>query len=207
VSLNKESISNMTKTQARAALRETTPMSFYRKGRAGLALFSLLLIKATQPAGAVNMAAAAGYTTGRQPVVNVGPKKKWYSAFYGQEESAAARIAKQGVLVTTAYTTGSGTATTAVALSQFAATGYGKFMLALVVITFLIKIILSYGEERLRAQSQASQLAMIQTQMEHQKQMMQMLLNSQRSPRTRRTVRRGAPVLAANIARPALMAA
>ena len=62
ISLNKESILKMTRTEARATLRATTPMTFYKMGRQrGLVLWALLLIMATQPTQAfLNHAAAAG---------------------------------------------------------------------------------------------------------------------------------------------------
>ncbi|BAT22515.1 hypothetical protein [Yellowstone lake phycodnavirus 3] len=203
ISLNKESILGMTKTQARAALRSTTPMSFYRKGRAGLVLFALLLIVATRPAGAlgVNFAGAAGY---KPATTNVTPRAKhWSDAFRLKEKSAAAQVAQQSALLATAYTTGSGTATTAVALSQFTSTAYGKYIVAMAIISYIISSILRYGEARMARQTQKEQVALIEKQMAHQTRMMQMIMNSQvRSPRGGRR----APITANRIGQLAITA-
>lgn len=184
ISLNKESIANMTKTQAREVLRTTTPMTFYRKGRMGLVLFALLLIIATRPVGAmVNFAGAAGYGPGKTAAV---PKTTrnghWYDAFKLKEKSKATQIAQQGALLTTAITTGSGTATTAVALSQFTASAYGQFIVAMFIVTYLITSILRYGEARMARQSQKEQLALVEKQMAQQTKMLQLLLNSRNRP-------------------------
>jgi len=166
ISLNKESIMGMFRTQAREALRSTTPMTFYRKGRMGLTLFALLLIIATRPVGAfVNFAGAAGYGPGKTVAVpSTVRNKHWYDAFKLKEKSAAAQVAQQGALLTTAIATGSGTATTAVALSQFTASAYGQFVLALFIVTYLISSILRYGEARMARQSQKEQLALVEKQ-------------------------------------------
>lgn len=184
ISLNKESITGMTRTQAREALRSTTPMTFYRKGRMGLTLFALLLIVATRPVGAmVNFAGAAGYGPGKTVAV---PKTTrnghWYDAFKLKEKSAAAQVAQQGALLTTAIATGSGTATTAVALSQFTASAYGQFIVAMFIVTYLVSSILRYGEKRMERQTQKEQMALIQSQLAQQTRVMQMLLNSRNRP-------------------------
>ena len=55
------------------------------------------------------------------------------------------------------------------------------------IIAFLIHSILQYGQTRMMRQTQREQLSMIDKQMAHQAQMMQMLMNSQvASPRGRR---------------------
>ena len=185
INLNKESILDMTKTQAREALRSTTPMTFYRKGRAGLILWALLLIAATQPASGFGLRHNFAVPTNSAPV----KAKHWWGAFRAKETSAATQIAQQGVILTTAYTTGSGTATTAVALGQFTSTAYGKYVVVMTIIAFLIHSILQYGQARMLRQTQTEQLAMLARQMAHQTQMMQMLMNSQvDSPRGRRRV-------------------
>lgn len=184
ISLNKESILGMTRTQARGALRSTTPMTFYRKGRMGLTLFALLLIVATRPVGAmVNFAGAAGYGPGKTVAV---PKTTrnghWYDAFKLKEKSAAAQVAQQGALLTTALATGSGTATTAVALSQFTASAYGQFIVAMFIVTYLVSSILRYGEARMARQTQKEQMALVEKQLAQQTRMMEMLLTSRNRP-------------------------
>lgn len=189
----------MTKTQARQALRSTTPMTFYRKGRAGLILWALLLIAATQPASGFGLRHNFAVPTNSAPV----KAKHWWEAFRAKETSVAAQVAQQGVLLTTAYTTGSGTATTAVAISQFTSTAYGKYVVVMLIIAFLINSILQYGQARMMRQSQKEQLSMIDKQMAHQTRMMQMLLNSRvASPRARRRV-----ITANSVARLAITAA
>ena len=207
ISLNKESILRMTKTQAREALRTTTPMTFYRKGRMGLTLFALLLIIATRPVGALgpNFAVAAGYRPGNSPP-NTRKNKHWWQAFHARETPAAAQIAKQSAILTTAYTTGSGTATTAVVLSQLTSTVYGKYIVAMTIIAFIISRILSYGEASMQRKTQKEQMDLIEKQMAHQSKMLEMMIQAQAtSPRARRSVaRRSLP--ANRIAAPALMA-
>lgn len=184
ISLNKESITGMTRTQAREALRSTTPMTFYRKGRMGLTLFALLLIIATRPVGAmVNFAGAAGYGPGKTVAVPKTTRNShWYDAFKLKEKSAAAQVAQQGALLTTALATGSGTATTAVALSQFTASAYGQFIVAMFIVTYLISSILRYGEKRMERQTQKEQMTLIEKQLAHQTKMIEMLLTSRNRP-------------------------
>jgi hypothetical protein len=184
ISLNKDSILRMTRTQAREALRSTTPMAFYRKGRMGLTLFALLLIVATRPVGAlVNFAGAAGYGPGKTVAVPSSTSNKhWYDAFKLKEKSAAAQVAQQGALLTTAIATGSGTATTAVALSQFTASAYGQFIVAMFIVTYLISSVLRYGEARMARQSQKEQMTLIEKQMSHQTKMMELMLISRNRP-------------------------
>jgi len=183
INLNKESILGMTKTQARQALRSTTPMTFYRKGRAGLILWALLLIAATQPASGFGLRHNFAVPTNSAPV----KAKHWWEAFHAKETSTATQIAQQATILGTAYATGSGTATGAVALGQFTSTAYGKYVVVMTIIAFLIHSILQYGQARMMRQTQREQLSMLDKQMAHQAQMMQMLMNSQvASPRGRR---------------------
>ena len=184
ISLNKESITGMTRTQAREALRSTTPMTFYRKGRMGLTLFALLLIIATRPVGAmVNFAGAAGYGPGKTVAVPKTTRNShWYDAFKLKEKSAAAQVAQQGALLTTALATGSGTATTAVALSQFTASAYGQFIVAMFIVTYLISSVLRYGEKRMERQTQKEQMTLFEKQLAHQTKMIEMLLTSRNRP-------------------------
>ena len=184
ISLNKDSILGMTRTQAREALRSTTPMAFYRKGRMGLTLFALLLIVATRPVGAmVNFAGAAGYGPGKTVAVPATTRNKhWYDAFKLKEKSTAAQVAQQGALLTTALATGSGTATTAVALSQFTASAYGQFIVAMFIVTYLVTSILRHGEARMARQSQKEQMALVEKQLAHQTKMIEMLLTSRNRP-------------------------
>jgi hypothetical protein len=190
ISLNKDNIMQMTRTQAREALRYTTPMTFYRKGRMGLTLFALLLIIATRPVGAfVNFAGAAGYGPGKTlgaPSTN--RNKHWFSAFKLKEKSAATQVAQQSALLTTAIATQSGTATTAMAVSQFTSTVYGQFMLSMFIVSYIISRILQYGEARMERQSKKEQISLIEKQMAQQTRMLQMILNS----------RNGRPAIAAN---------
>jgi len=184
ISLNKESVLRMTKTQAREALRSTTPMAFYRKGRMGLTLFALLLIVATRPAGAfINVAGAAGYGPGKTVAVPKSTRNShWYDAFKLKEKSAATQLAQQGALLSTAFATGSGTATTAVALSQFTASAYGQFIVAMFIVTYLVTSILRHGEARMARQTQKEQMALVEKQLSHQTKMMEMLLTSRNRP-------------------------
>lgn len=190
----------MTRTDARAALRSTTPMTFYKMGRRGLTLFALLLIMATQPTQAfVNFAGAAGYGAGQLPPSAPVKTKHWWEAFHAKETSAAGKIAQNGVALGTAMATGSGTATTAVVLGQLTQTAYGQYLLMMTVISFLVSSILSYGVARMARQTAKEQLAFQEKQLAHHTQMMQMMLNAQ--------MRNRAPLLANRIARPAIMAA
>lgn len=198
INLNKESILDMTKTQAREALRSTTPMTFYRKGRAGLVLWALLLIAATQPASGFGLRHNFTTPTNLAPV----KAKRWWDAFHAKETPSAMQIAQQATILGTAYTTGSGTATGAVALGQFTSTAYGKYVVVMLIIAFLINAILQYGQARMMRQSQKEQLAMIDKQMAHQTRMMEMLINSRAtSPRGRRR-----PITANSVARLAITA-
>jgi len=195
ISLNKESILKMTRTEARSALRATPPMTFYKMGKRGLTLFALLLIMATQPTQAVlNHAAAVGHGK----VSNAAPVKarRWYEAFKGREVGVATQLSRSGTAAAVAYSTGSGTATTALIASQVASDPWGQFILSLVVITFLVKQILDYGKARMQASYMNKQLAA-------QTRMIELLVESQRQPR-----RRGVRTPSANrIALPAIMAA
>jgi hypothetical protein len=84
--------------------------------------------------------------------------------------------------LTTALATGSGTATTAVALSQFTASAYGQFIVAMFIVTYLISSILRHGEARMARQTQKEQMALVEKQLAHQTKMMEMLLTSRNRP-------------------------
>lgn len=197
ISLNKESILKMTRTEARAAIRATTPMTFYKMGRQrGLVLWALLLIMATQPTQAfLNHAVAVGH--GKAPP-NSAPvtARRWYEAFKGREVGVATQLSRSGTAAAVAYSTGSGTATTALIASQVASDPWGQFILTLMVITILVKQILDYGKARMQS-------SIINRQLAAQTRMIEMLVESQRQPR-----RRGARTPSSNrIALPAIMAA
>jgi len=193
ISLDKESILKMTRTEARSTLRATTPMTFYKMGKRGLTLFALLLIMATQPTQAfINHAGAIGGVPPSAPV----KARRWYEAFKGKEVGVATQLSRSGTAAAVAYSTGSGTATTALIASQVASDPWGQFILTLVVITFLVKQILDYGKARMQASFMNKQLAA-------QTRMIEMLVESQKQPK-----RRGARTPSANrVALPALMAA
>jgi hypothetical protein len=196
ISLDKESILRMTRTEARSVLRATTPMTFFRMGRQrGLMLFALLLIMATQPTQAfLNHAVAVGH--GKAP--NSAPVKarRWYEAFKGREVGVATQLSRSATATAVAYSTGSGTATTALIASQVASEPWGQFILSLVVVTFLVKQILDYGKARMQA-------SIINKQLAAQTRMVELLIESQARPR-----RRGVRTPSANrLALPAIMAA
>jgi len=168
-------------------------MTFYKMGKRGLTLFALLLIMATQPTQAfINHAGAVG--AGK--VANAPVKaRRWYEAFKGREVGVATQLSRSGTAAAVAYSTGSGTATTALIASQVASDPWGQFILTLVVITILVKQILDYGKARMQASLLNKQLAA-------QTRMIEMLVESQRRPQ-----RRGARTPSANrIALPAIMA-
>ena len=190
----------MTRTEARSALRATTPMTFYKMGQRGLVLFALLLIMATQPTQAfLNHAAAAGVVPPSAP-----PKpKRWYEAFHGKEVGTATQLARQATQMAVAAKTGSGTAVIAVTASQYATTALGQYVVALVAITFFIKQILDYGKARMNRQTFKNQLALMDRQMAQQQRMLELILEAQMRPRGRG---RRAPALpsANRLALPAL---
>jgi hypothetical protein len=170
-------------------------MTFYKMGRQrGLALFALLLIMATQPTQAfLNHAVAVGH--GKVPNAPV-KARRWYEAFKGREVGVATQLSRSGTAAAVAYSTGSGTATTALIASQVASDPWGQFILTLAVITILVKQILDYGKARMQASFMNKQLAA-------QTRMIEMLVESQRQPR-----RRGARTPSSNrLALPAIMAA
>lgn len=206
VSLNRETILKMNKTEARAALRATTPMTFYKMGQRGLILFALLLIIATQPSQAfLNHAAASGYKAGEAPPSAPTKSKHWWESFKGREVSTATQLTRQAAAVTVAYTTGSGTATTAVVLSQIASSAWGQYILTMSMIAFLVKMYVDYGKARMNRQTAKNQMAIIEKQMAHQARMLEMIVESQQRPRVRG---RRAPALpsANRLALPALSA-
>lgn len=193
----------MTRTEARSALRATTPVTFYKMGNRGLVLFALLLIMATQPTQAfLNHAAAAGAI----PLGAPEKPKRWYEAFKGKEVGAATQLARQATQVAVAAKTGSGTAVIAVTASQYASTALGQYVIALVAITFFIKQILDYGKARMNRQTVKNQLALMEKQMAQQQRMMEMMIEAQARPRGRG---RRAPALpsANRLALPAIAAA
>ena len=202
ISLNKESILKMTRTEARATLRATTPMTFYKMGRQrGLVLWALLLIMATQPTQAfLNHAAAAGAVPPSAPA----KPKHWYEAFKGREVGTAMQLARQATQIAAART-GSGTAVVAVTASQYASTTLGQYIIALVAVTFFVKQILDYGKARMNRQTAKNQMALMDRQMAQQQRMLEMMLEAQLQPR-RRGTRTPALPSANRIALPAIMA-
>ena len=174
ISLNKEVIVKMNRTEARATLRATTPMSFFKMGQRGLVLFALLLIQATQPSQA--------YRAGPPAVMSVSAPiktKHWMDAFRAKETGAATQIARDAAAIAVAATTGSGTATTAILLSQFTSSAYGKYIIIMAIIAFMIQQILSYGKARMNRQTAKNQMAFMSKQLEAQQKMLQMMLNAQ----------------------------
>jgi len=194
----------MTRTEARSALRATTPMTFYKMGKRGLVMFALLLIMATQPTHAfLNHAAAY-----REPPPNAPVKaKRWYEAFKGKEVSVATQLTRQGTAAAVAYSTGSGTATTAVVLSQIASSQWGQFILTLACIGLILKQILDYGKAHMNRQTAKNQAALFARQLAAQERMLTMLVESQQRPRRRVGARTPALPSANRLALPAIAAA
>jgi hypothetical protein len=198
----------MTKTDARAALRATTPMTFYKMGpQRGLVIFALLLIMATQPTQAfMNHAVAAGHHGSLTPSAPA-PAKRWFGAFgQGKEVSGAMQAARAGTAMTVAISTGSGTATTAVILSQIASSQWGQFIIGLTAVTYFIKQILDYGKARMERQTARNQMNFMARQLATQERMLTMMVESQQRPR-RRGARTPALPSANRMAYPAIMAA
>jgi hypothetical protein len=194
----------MTRTEARATLRATTPMTFYKMGQRGLTLFALLLIMATQPSQAfLNHAAAAGAVPPSAPA----KAKRWWDAFHAKETSVATQLSRAAAATTVAVTTGSGTATTAVVLGQITSSAWGKYILTLVVIALFVKQILDFGKAYMNRQTVKNQKMLIEKQMELQERMLTMLIESQQ-PRARGRGRRAPALPSANrLALPAIAAA
>lgn len=198
----------MTRTEARSTLRATTPVTFYRMGQRGLILFALLLIMATQPTQAfINHAVAVG---GHVPPGAPVKAKRWYESFHAQETSAATQVARSASATAVAVATGSGTATTALVLSQLSSSAWGKYIMTMVVISYLIKMYVDYGKAYMNRQTAKNQMVLIKEQMVHQQRMLEMILEQRGgniAPRRRggKSARR---LISANrVALPALMAA
>jgi hypothetical protein len=179
-------------------------MTFYKMGKRGLVMFALLLIMATQPTQAF-LNHSAVY---REPPPNAPVKAKhWWKAFGGKEVSVATQLTRQGTAAAVAYSTGSGTATTAVVLSQIASSQWGQFILTLAVITILVKQILDYGKEYMTRQTAKNQMALMVRQLAAQERMLTMMVESQQR-RGRRVGARTPALPAANrLALPAIAAA
>ena len=131
ISLDKESVLKMSPAQAKAALRHTTVNTLYRKGKQGLYLFALLLVIASQPVDAFNWGAygAAMKNTNKQ----LSPAAK------SQASGTATKIAQQANLAWVAYFTKSGPAAIAAATLTVFQDNYGKFLLTLALIAFMVR--------------------------------------------------------------------
>lgn len=128
VSLDKVSILNMKPAQARAAARQVTFQTLYRKGKMGLYLFALLLLVASQPADAINWGA---YGAAQKGELKPAAKR--------QAAGAAGKVAQQASVAWVAYFTRSGTAATATALFAVWQENYGKFLLTLALIAYMVR--------------------------------------------------------------------
>ena len=137
ISLDKETILNMTPGQARSTLRHSTVNAFKSKGNKGTYLFALLLIIATQPTSAVNWGAYGKAMNGTLP-----PGAKV------QASSDAGKIAQQAGLAWTAFWTRSGVAVTASALFAVFQDNYGKFLLTLALIALMVREYFHYKIKR-----------------------------------------------------------
>lgn len=125
----------MTPAQARSAVRHVTFNSLYRKGKMGLYLFALLLIVASQPADAINWG-AYGTATELKPAAK------------SRAASTAGKVAQQANVAWVAYFTGSGTAATATALFSVWQENYGKFLLTLALIAYMVREYMHYKVRR-----------------------------------------------------------
>jgi hypothetical protein len=181
ISLDKESILNMTPSQANSALRRSTVNTFYRKGRQGLYLFALLLIVASQPTAALNWGA---YGAAMKNNKRMSPTVK------SQASSTATKVVQQANLAWVAYFTKSGTATAAAATLTIFQDNYGKFLLTLALIAFMVREYFHYKVRR------ANQNLAVLT-LKSQERTVQLLV-------ARLTA--GQQPLVANLARPALNA-
>ena len=205
ISLNKESILKMTRTEARSALRATTPMTFYKMGKRGLVMFALLLIMATQPTQAfLNHAAAYREPAPAAPA----PAKRWWQSFGdGKETSGAMQVARAGTAMTVAVSTGSGAATGAVIASQLSSSPWGRFILTLACIGLFVKQILDYGKAYMNRQTAKNQMAFMARQLAAQERMLTMMVEAQQRPRRRVGARTPALPAANRLALPAIAAA
>lgn len=131
ISLDKESVLKMSPAQAKAALRHTTVNTLYRKGKQGLYLFALLLIIASQPAAALNWGAYGA------AIKNA--NKQLPPAAKSQASGTATKIAQQANLAWVAYFTKSGPAAIAAATLTVFQDNYGKFLLTLALIAFMVR--------------------------------------------------------------------
>ena len=131
ISLDKESVLKMSPAQAKAALRHTTVNTLYRKGNRGLYIFALLLVIASQPVAALNWGAygAAMKNNTRQ----LPPAAKT------QASGWATKLVQQANVALVSVFTGSGQAATAAALLSVFQDNYGKFLLTLATIAFMVR--------------------------------------------------------------------
>lgn len=127
----------MSPAQARTAVRKVTVGALYRKGKMGLYLFALLLTIASQPASALNWGAYGhkGNATLTKPAKS-------------QAASIAGKVAQQANVAWVAYFTKSGTAASAAALLTVWQESYGKFLLTLALIAFMIREYFHYKVKR-----------------------------------------------------------
>jgi hypothetical protein len=140
ISLDKESILNMSPAQAKSALRRSTVNTFYRKGKQGLYLFALLLIVASQPVAALNWGAYGAAM--KNNTRHLAPAAK------SQASSTATKVVQQANLAWVAYFTKSGTATSAAATLTIFQDNYGKFLLTLALIAFMVREYFHYKVRR-----------------------------------------------------------
>ena len=131
ISLDKESVLKMSPAQAKAALRHTTVNTLYRKGKQGLYLFALLLIIASQPTAALNWGAYGA------AIKNA--NKQLPPAAKSQASSTATKVVQQANLAWVAYFTKSGPAAIAAATLTVFQDNYGKFLLTLALIAFMVR--------------------------------------------------------------------
>lgn len=181
ISLDKESVLNMSPAQAKAALRHTTVNTLYRKGKQGLYLFALLLIIASQPTAALNWGAYGAAMKNN---------KRMSPAVKSQASSTATKVVQQANLAWVAYFTKSGPAAIAAATLTVFQDNYGKFLLTLALIAFMVR---EYFHFKVRRGNQNLAVLTIKS----QEKTVQMLIGH---------LVAGKQPLVANLARPALNA-
>jgi hypothetical protein len=120
----------MTPSQAKTALRHTTVNTFYRKGKQGLYLFTLLLIVASQPVAALNWGA---YGAAMKNNKHLPPAVK------SQAAGTATKILQQANLAWIAFFTRSGVATASAAALTIFQDNYGKFLMTMALIAFMVR--------------------------------------------------------------------
>ena len=162
ISLNRNAIMKMSRSEARETLRATPPMTFYKLGKRGLILFTLLIICALEPA--MGHTTVANSAHGAPPPYIVGrvhneaiitkratPWQFWTRMFSSSPQAkvaGASDIAQAGAALAVGAATGSGAATSSFILWQISKTPFGQFFIIMVIIAFIVKHLVDYGKSR-----------------------------------------------------------